>query len=106
VTFKGINDRSGAESFRNIEAIAHAPPVLEDAEYWLDDLVGLEVFDLEGQMLGTVSGVLAGVAQTRLVVQGPVGFQIPFVAELVPEVDLDRRRVVIDPPPGLISEEV
>ena len=42
-----------------------------------------------------------------LAVQTPDGREIlvPFVAAIVPEVDVDRRTVVIDPPPGLLGAD-
>jgi 16S rRNA processing protein RimM len=44
--------------------------------------------------------------QDVLAIRRPVGEEVlvPFVAALVPEVDLAGRRVVIDPPPGLVED--
>lgn len=105
ISLEGIRDRNQAEGFRNLKAIAVDPPVLEESEYWLEDLVGLEVHDTNGGLLGTVSNVIAGAAQARLVISGPVNFEIPFVADLVPDVDLDSGRLTVDPPDGLLNPE-
>ena len=60
---------------------------------------------VDGQPLGTLSEVVHGAAQDLLVVDhdGREVF-VPFVSELVPEVDLAGRRVVIDDRPGLFAE--
>ncbi|HSA50467.1 MAG TPA: ribosome maturation factor RimM, partial [Yinghuangia sp.] len=42
-----------------------------------------------------------------LIVRRPDGGEVmvPFVAEIVPEIDLDEQRLVVTPPPGLIDAE-
>ena len=56
-------------------------------------------------MLGEVAGLEVGAAQDRLVVRLPDGRQarVPFVAALVPEVDVEGGRVLADLPPGLLD---
>ena len=58
-----------------------------------------------GTVLGEVGGLELGAAQDRLVILLPDGreAQVPFVAALVPEVDLEAGRVVVDAPPGLLD---
>jgi 16S rRNA processing protein RimM len=104
VRFAGVDDRTAAEALRNtvltIEAAARRP--LADDEFWPEDLVGLEVVRPDGSPLGRVRRVVLGAAQDRLVVDtGAVDVEVPFVAALVPEVDVARGRVVVDPPHGL-----
>lgn len=78
---------------------------LTDDEYWPDDLIGLEVVLVDGTAIGTVEDVIEGAAQYRLVVRSEKGvFEVPFVAALVPEVDLEGRRIVLADIPGLIPE--
>ena len=76
---------------------------LEDGEYWPDQLVGLDV-RVGVDVIGRISEVVLG-PQDRLVVErddGLVG-EVPFVGDLVPEVDLDEGWVRIEPPEGLFS---
>lgn len=76
---------------------------LRTGEYWPDQLVGLEV-RIGGAPVGFVTDVVLG-AQDRLVVtrsDGTVG-EVPFVASLVPAVDLDGGWVLIEPPEGLFT---
>ncbi len=73
-------------------------------EYYDHQLVGLAAFDLEGEPLGEVTGLVHG-AQDLLTIRTPEGRDalVPFVKALVPEVDLAARRVVIDDRPGLVT---
>lgn len=103
VYFSGITDRGAAESLRR-RRLTIAPQDrrrLDDDEYWPDELVGLPVTTPGGVRLGTVSDVVVGGSQDRLVVTTEQGeeVEVPFVSALVPEVG--PRSVVVDPPEGL-----
>ena len=103
--FAEIRDRTAAEELRGV-TLTIAPEQrreLAEGEYWPEDLVGLAVFDLAGAHLGTVASVVTGGAQDRLVVSAPesVPVEVPFVAALVPVVDVAAGRIEMDPPPGL-----
>ena len=73
-------------------------------EFYDHQLVGLSVVLLDGSPIGVVSEVVHG-AQDLLVVARPKGgtAMIPFVTAIVPEVDVDAGRVVVDPPVGLLD---
>ena len=102
VAFEEIPDRTGAESLRGTHLVVEgeeALPAADDEDVWSEEqLRGLAVVDPEGTVLGEVSGLELGSAQDRLVVRLPDGrrAQVPFVAAMVPEVDLEcgpgRRR--------------
>jgi 16S rRNA processing protein RimM len=106
--FAGIEDRTRAEQLRgrSIFITSDQRRELETDEYWPEDLVGLRVVDQTGKDLGKVDAVIAGSAQDRLAVAGPGGrFEIPFVAALVPEVDVPAGFVLVDPPEGLTEPD-
>jgi 16S rRNA processing protein RimM len=112
VLFEGIPDRNTAELLRGtlLSVDAVDDPELEDPEEFYDyQLVGLAAVTVGGAALGEVSDVVHLPASVLLVVRTPQGREVlvPFVASIVPEVDLAGHRVVVDPPPGLIelSEE-
>jgi len=78
----------------------------EDPEEFYDhQLIGLEAVDLGGKPLGTVSRVVHGGAQDLLQIRTPDRREalVPFVAALVPEVDVAGGRVVIADRPGLVT---
>lgn len=107
VTFEEITDRNGAETARGVvlHADVSADEVPEDPdEYYDHQLVGLAVHDVDGTHLGEVTGLVHG-AQDLLQVRALDGRPtlVPFVAALVPEVDLAGRRVVVADRPGLVT---
>ena len=89
----------------HVEVPADATPDDPD-EFYDHQLVGLavhDVDDVDGDPLGEVVRLLHG-AQDLLVVRTPEGREalVPFVAALVPEVDLAAGRVVVADRPGLV----
>lgn len=108
IHFDGIDDRSAAEGLRGtlleVERADDAVPAEED-EYYDSALIGCEVVTLAGEAVGIVAEVAHLPAQDLLVVARASGAEVlvPFVSEIVPEVDMPARRILIDPPPGLID---
>lgn len=107
VRFTTVADRTAAEALTGVQLFVDAADrrPLEPDEFWPDDLVGLVVQAADRSEVGVVESVIEGAAQYRLVVRGPAGtFEVPFVAALVPEVDLERKILVIADVPGLVPE--
>ncbi|GAB3158045.1 ribosome maturation factor RimM [Micromonospora sonneratiae] len=108
VCFDGIYDRNVAEALRGtllcVDSAEVAPPSDPD-EFHDHQLVGLAVVDRAGEPLGEVARIDHAPASDLLVLRRPGGRTalIPFVRAIVPEVDLANRRVVVDPPGGLLD---
>jgi 16S rRNA processing protein RimM len=107
--FEGVSDRSGAEALRNTLLIAEVDPeqVPEDPEEFYDhQLIDLDVVTTDGREIGRITEISHLPYQDLLVVGRPDGSEvlIPFVAEIVPEIDLEEQRAVIAPPPGLLDD--
>jgi 16S rRNA processing protein RimM len=105
VKFAGIDGREAAAALRGALYVpsSQARP-LDDDEFWHDDLVGCTVVGPDGSDIGTVSAVVAGPAQDRLEVATAAGPRlVPLVKEIVTTVDLDARKIVLDPPEGLLD---
>lgn len=106
--FAGIEDRTAAEGLRNTMLIVEADPADQPDdpdEFYDHQLVGLRVVTVDGSEVGTVADMLHLPTQDLFAVKRPDGREalIPFVAEIVPEVDLKQRTVLVDPPPGLLE---
>jgi 16S rRNA processing protein RimM len=100
-----VRDRDQAEALRGkplFVARADLPP-LDENELFVADLVGCRVFDAAGRLLGEVAATFPNGAQEVLEVRGARDFLLPFCEPLVVEADLPARRIVCDPPPGLID---
>jgi 16S rRNA processing protein RimM len=107
--FEGVDDRDGAESLVKailwIDADAAAQPAEDDA--WYDhQLVGLDVVR-DGSVVGSIVRVDHLPAQDLLIIKrGDDEVMIPFVAAIVPEVDIAGGHVIVTPPPGLFEDLV
>jgi 16S rRNA processing protein RimM len=107
VLFDGYADRAAVDSLRGQLLVVDSETVgeTEPDEYWDHQLVGLDVCLSDGQPVGVVDDVVHLPGSELLVVRRPVGDEVlvPFVAAIVPTVDLSARRIVVEPPPGLFE---
>ena len=106
--FDEIAGREAAEAARGIVLHASIPvdATPEDPEEFYDhQLVGLAAYDVDGVALGELVAVTHGAAQDLLTIRTPDGREalVPFVAALVPEVDLAGGRIVVADRPGLVA---
>jgi 16S rRNA processing protein RimM len=105
--FKGVDDRTAAETLvRAILWVDHDVTELpEESDAWYDhQLIGLRVLR-DGVDVGRVARVDHLPAQDLLAVATPNGeVLVPFVAALVPTVDIAAGTVTVTPPAGLFEE--
>ena len=108
VRFDGVTDRAGAEALRGAllltELSADERPA-DPEEFFDHQLVGLRAVTAEGVEVGEVAEVLHLPEQDLLVIRADSAGDVlvPFVTQLVPDIDLPGGRVVIAPPPGLLD---
>lgn len=113
IQLAGVQTRDCAESLRNHSLLVPAAerPDLEDGDYYVTDLLGLNVIvQTSGEEIGTVTDLyeagndLLEVTLKLADANGqPQTVLIPFVDEIVPIVDLDQGRIEIIPPEGLLA---
>ena len=108
LSFEGVPDRNAVEKLRNTMLVAEVDPdeLPEDPdEYYDHQLEGLKVRSVDGVELGVVDQMVHGPAQDLFVIRRPDGGELllPFIAEFVPEVDLEAGVVLVDPPEGLLA---
>jgi len=92
----GVDDRAGAEALREADLLVErtdAPP-LPEGEYWSEDLEGCTVITPEGRELGTVLTMRA-LPSCEVLEVGDL--LVPMVGDAVVSIDLDERRIVVDP---------
>ncbi|MDV4143370.1 MULTISPECIES: ribosome maturation factor RimM [Shimia] len=102
----GVTTKEAADALRGTQLFVPRDrfPEPEDDEYYHADLVGLEVRDTGGTVLGRIKSVQNHGATDLLEVAGPdlkASVLLPFTLEAVPTVDLAGGRVIVDPPEGL-----
>ena len=107
LAFEEVPDRNAAEAARG--TVLHAAVPVDETpadpdEFYAHQLEGLAAHDLDGTLLGEVTGLVPGGAQDLLTIRTPEGREalVPFVKALVPEVDLAARKVVVADRPGLV----
>ncbi|MEU8952458.1 ribosome maturation factor RimM [Streptomyces sp. NPDC048489] len=105
--FQGIKDRDAAEELRNVLLLVEADPnELPNGpdEFYNHQLIGLNVVTDDGIEVGCVVGIAQSPMQDLLIVElfGGGEAMIPFVTQIVTDILLVERRVIISPPPGLI----
>jgi 16S rRNA processing protein RimM len=106
VTFEGISDPSAAESLRGAELSVSAENVAPRPEgfvyHW--EIEGAFVVDAAGKPLGRVAELADAGGRPLLVVETVRGPRdVPFSRPIVVSVDVAGKRVVLDPPPGLLD---
>jgi 16S rRNA processing protein RimM len=106
VKFEGLDSRSLAERYagRRLLVLRDALPALAEGEFFLHDLVGLEVRDESNGSVGTVTAVYDAAGSPLLAVRGGEREHlIPFGREFVSRVDREAGIVWIEPPAGLLD---
>ncbi len=113
VRFAGYDDRTAAEGLSGtllvVDSATAGRPADPDS-YPDYELIGLRVATVAGEPVGVVADVLHQ-GQDLLVIEPAAGqpgrgeILVPFVLPLVPEVDVEGGRLVIDPPPGLLDPD-
>jgi 16S rRNA processing protein RimM len=105
---QGIADRNAAEALRGTELFVPraALPELGPEEFYYSDLEGMEALRPDGSHFGVVQGVDNFGAGDLIEVVADDGrrLSLPFTRETVPSIDLERRRLVVEPPEELVAE--
>ena len=108
LSIRGIREREVVDGWRGryLYLPEQALEDLPEGYYYEHHLVGLECRSPDGEVLGRVTGVDPGEGQARLVVRnGSRESLVPYVPEIVREVDLDGGFVIIDAPAGLLDDD-
>jgi 16S rRNA processing protein RimM len=104
---RGVADRDAAEALRGLLVLAERellPPLAEGEHYWFE-LIGCRVETTAGEPIGSVREIWETGAHDVLVVEAEDGTRrlVPAAQELLKEVDIEGRRVVVEPIPGLLD---
>lgn len=108
LSLKEIRDRAAADAIRGTLFLidtADLTPSDDPDEFYDHELEGLRALLPNGSELGTVAEVLHSAAGELLSITTPAGREVlvPFVIEMVPEIDIVAGWLRVDPPDGLID---
>lgn len=109
VKFAGIADRSAAEGLRGVVLLVpeSSLPELPEGEWWAYQLEGCEVRTASGRVLGIVKEVIPNPANDLWVAVDEEGNEtlVPALADLLLDVDVVARTIVVQDVPGLTAPE-
>ncbi len=104
----GLADRTAADKLRRSEIVVPRSEVgpLPAGSYYVFDIVGMQVITPAGEVLGSIKEVIANPANDIYVLASPgrPDSYIPAIRQVVREIDVPGRRMVIDPWPGMLAE--
>ena len=108
LALKGVTDRNQAEELTGSELLIEKAslPELDDNTYYWFDIIGMSVFDLDGNYLGQVTSVMTTGSNDVYVVRNTQKEEtkeilIPALESVVVEMDIDRQIMRVDLPEGL-----
>ena len=105
--FEGVDTMSAAETLVGARlVISESDQVeLEEDEFYEHQLIGMEVVTTAGHTLGTVLRLMRTGATDLLVIEGDDAreFLVPFADHICTEVDVERKRITVNPPDGLLE---
>jgi len=109
VKFRGIDSIEMAEALRGLELFVKREDLKEPAEgeYYIFQLVGLKIIGREGREIGVVINAIKNPGHDLLEVETRESrvFMVPMVKEMVKKVDLERKIIEVELPPGLVPEK-
>ena len=103
---EGIDSIEEAEKYRNfyLKTEKESQEDLGEDTYYIVDLIGLDVYSDKNEYLGKIEDVFPTGSNDVYVVKDNLGKQIliPAIADVVKEVDLKNKKMIINLIPGLI----
>ena len=109
VKFKQFSSKSEVQHLLNsvLKQEENLLAKLDDNEFYIKDLIGLNVFDKNNKFIGTINTILSDNASSDIIeirtLSGKISL-VPFVEVLVPIVDILNNKVVVNNIPGLIDD--
>lgn len=104
VKFEGVNTREEAEALNRVELFidrAKLPELEDEDEFYIEDMIGMNVLDETGETIGTVLTVSNFGAGDMIEVK-PINssstYYLPFTKKVVPEIDFENGNLKVVPP--------
>ena len=106
LSLKGLDSVEAAEAFRDAGVYVPRDALKRERkdEFFWYELIGLEVYLDTGPFVGTLERVLrTGAGDVYVVRDGPRETLVPATHDVIEEVDLDRKRMILSPMEGLLD---
>lgn len=108
VVFEGMENINLVEKFKTM-IVKFVKDENEDIlgadEFYYEDIIGCEAVTTSGEVIGTVSDIMETGANDVWVIKrkGAANVLVPYVSDFVESIDIDAKKVVIIPVPGLLG---
>ena len=106
IKFKGINDINMAEKYKGcyIKISRKDARKLPKDTYFIADLIGLNVYDEDGKLLGKLEDIYNNKSHDIYVVKNDLGKQIflPSTKEVIKQINIDENKIIVKLIDGLI----
>ena len=106
IKFKGIDKVEDAELLRNsyLKVDRKDEPELDEGTYYIVDLLGLDVYSDEGNLLGKLDDIFNNGSSDIYVVKDELGKQLllPAISDVIKEINLEEKKIVVHILKGLI----
>ena len=105
LAFDGVADRNQIEELRDQLISSDVDlGLLAPGEYHFQQLIGCEVFQQSGELIGIVDEILKTPGQDLLSVSRAAGrVLIPMVKQIIIEIDVLAKKIIVNPPEGLLD---
>ncbi len=107
IKFDGVNDRDEAEFLRNKDLLIPVDKLmqLEKDEFYIHDLIGMNVFNEKGTLLGEIVDVVSHKSNDIYVMKNLKNEEIliPAVKDIIQDIDKSARKIVIHAIDGLLD---
>lgn len=104
--FKGIEDITEAEKLRNLYIKINRKDAvkLPKDSYFIVDLLGMEVYSIDNELLGTIYDIFPTGSNDVYVVKDEIGKQIliPALKSVIKNIDFENKKIIVELPEGLI----
>ncbi|PJF40965.1 MAG: 16S rRNA processing protein RimM, partial [Phototrophicales bacterium] len=109
LTLEGIADRNEAETLRGmlVSVPLNEGAPLEEGEYYVIELLGMEVYTDIGRYIGVLEDIFETGANDVYIVRGTAlgDVLIPDIPQVIHQIDFEQRRIIITPLPGLLPSD-
>ena len=100
--FAGVDDRNAAELLvhKELQVPREDLMPLKEGQYYVFDIIGIDVYDLEGRLLGKVTDVLKTGSNDVYVVNDDAGNELllAVIPDVIRSVDIKAKKMVVNPP--------
>ena len=107
IKFKGIDKVEEAELLRNsyLKVNRADEPELEEGIYYIVDLLGIDVYSDEGNLLGKLDDIFNNGSSDIYVVKDELGKQLllPAISDVIKEIDIENKKIVVHLIKGLVD---